>query len=57
VGISQALEWIYPADILDAQEALRGRLVKAVPPPDRLLEEARHLARRFVDGGRRWPRP
>lgn len=49
VGISQALEWIYTADILDAQEALRGRLVKAVLPSEQLLEEARRLARRFVE--------
>lgn len=49
VGISQALEWIYTADIVDAQEALRGRLVKAVVPSEQLLEEARRLARRFVD--------
>jgi enoyl-CoA hydratase/carnithine racemase len=49
VGISQALEWIYTADILDAQEALRGRLVKAVLPSEQLLEEARRLAQRFVE--------
>lgn len=49
VGIQQALEWAYTADIFDAQEALRGRLVKAVYPPEQLLEEARKLARRIVD--------
>lgn len=49
VGIQQALEWVYTADIFDAEEALRGRLVKAVYPPDQLLEEARRLARRIVD--------
>jgi enoyl-CoA hydratase/carnithine racemase len=49
VGISQALEWIYTAEIVEAQEALRGGLVKAVYPPDQLLEEAKKLARRFVD--------
>lgn len=49
VGISQALEWIYTADIFDAQEAQRGGLVKAVVPPDQLLNEARRLARRIVD--------
>src|SRR6218665_3340042 len=40
VGIQQALEWVYTADIFDAQEALRGRLVKAVYPAEQLLEEA-----------------
>jgi enoyl-CoA hydratase/carnithine racemase len=49
VGIQQALEWVYTADIFDAQEALRGRLVKAVFPPEQLLEEARKLARKIVD--------
>jgi enoyl-CoA hydratase/carnithine racemase len=48
VGISQALEWIYTADIFDAAEAQRGGLVKAVVPAERLLEEARALARRIV---------
>jgi enoyl-CoA hydratase/carnithine racemase len=49
VGISQALEWAYSADILDAQEALRGGLVKAVYAPDQLLDEAHKLAHRLVD--------
>lgn len=49
VGIQQALEWVYTADIFDAQEALRGRLVKAVHPPEQLLEEARKLAHKIVD--------
>jgi enoyl-CoA hydratase/carnithine racemase len=49
VGISQALEWVYTADIIDAAEALRGRLVKAVFAPEQLLDEARRLARRIVE--------
>ncbi len=49
VGISQALEWIYTADIFDAQEARRAGLVKAVHTPDQLLYEARKLARRIVE--------
>lgn len=48
VGIQQALEWVYSADILTAEEALRGRLVKAVVPPEKLLDEAYALARKFV---------
>jgi enoyl-CoA hydratase/carnithine racemase len=32
VGISQALEWVYSADIFDAEEARRGGLVRAVYP-------------------------
>jgi enoyl-CoA hydratase/carnithine racemase len=49
VGISQALEWCYSADILEPAEALRGGLVKAVLPPDQLLPEAYKLARKWVE--------
>jgi enoyl-CoA hydratase/carnithine racemase len=49
VGIQQALEWVYTADIFDAQEALRGRLVRSVHPAEQLLEEARQLAHTIVD--------
>lgn len=48
VGIQQALEWVYTADVFDAQEALQGRLVKAVYPPDELLSAAHALAQRIV---------
>jgi len=47
VGISQALEWTYSADILKPDEALAGRLVKAVYPPEQLLEEAYKIARKI----------
>ena len=49
VGISQALEWCYSADILEPAEALRGGLVKAVLPPDQLLPQAYALARKWVE--------
>jgi enoyl-CoA hydratase/carnithine racemase len=49
VGIQQALEWIYSADIFDGAEAQRGGLVKAVYAPDQLLPEAYKLARKFCD--------
>ena len=48
VGIQQALEWVYTADIFDAQEAVSGRLVKAVYTPDELLPAAIALARRII---------
>jgi enoyl-CoA hydratase/carnithine racemase len=48
VGISQALEWVYSADIIKPQEALQGRLVKAVYPADQLLQEAYAIARRIA---------
>lgn len=49
VGLSQALEWVLSADILSAEEARAGGLVKAVLPPDQLLPEAYKLARKFVE--------
>ena len=45
VGISQALEWTYMADIFDGHEAQRGGLVKCVVPPEQLLDEAMKIAR------------
>jgi enoyl-CoA hydratase/carnithine racemase len=49
VGTQQALDWLYSAEIFDADEALRGGLVKAVHAPEALLEEAYKLARRYTE--------
>jgi len=49
VGISQALEWCYSGRVFPAQQALAGRLVSKVVPPDQLLPVARELARGFID--------
>lgn len=49
VGISQALEWNYSAEIFDGEEARRCGLVKAVYPPDELLEAAHQLAHKLTD--------
>jgi len=48
VGIQQALEWVYAADILTAEEALAGRLLRSVHEPDELLPAAYELARRVT---------
>lgn len=48
VGMQQALEWVYSADILDAEQALAGRLLRSVHEPDELLPAAQELARSFV---------
>ncbi len=48
VGIQQALEWAYSGDLIGAEEALETRLVKAVYPAAKLLDEARALARKFT---------
>lgn len=50
VGVQQALEWVYSADIFDAAEAVRGRLARSVHAPESLLEDAKALARKFVAG-------
>jgi enoyl-CoA hydratase/carnithine racemase len=48
VGISRALEWVYGADILSAQEALEGGLIRSVHADHELLDAAYDLARRFT---------
>lgn len=50
VGPQQALEWVLSAEIFDAAEGLRGGLFRSVHAPETLLEEARALARKFIDG-------
>jgi enoyl-CoA hydratase/carnithine racemase len=50
VGLQQAFEWIYSADIFDAQEAFRAGLVRSVHPPETLLGAAKSLARKFTTG-------
>ncbi|MFQ3666027.1 MAG: crotonase/enoyl-CoA hydratase family protein [Sphingomonadaceae bacterium] len=49
VGIAQAMEWCLTGRVFDAAEALSGRLVSRVLPPDELLPAARALAREIAD--------
>ena len=49
VGISQALEWCFSGRVFDADEALRGGLVRSVHQPDELLPAARALAAEIID--------
>src|SRR6059058_3921562 len=49
VGISQAMEWVYTGRVFDAQEALRGGLVRSVHPPEELLPAARALAAEIAE--------
>jgi len=44
VGVEQALEWAYRADIFDAQEALAKGLIRQVVPAENLVAEARAFA-------------
>ncbi len=48
VGIQQALEWVYSAEVLTAEQALAGRLVRSLHEPEELLGAAQELARSFV---------
>ncbi|CAN5413362.1 crotonase/enoyl-CoA hydratase family protein [soil metagenome] len=48
VGLQQALEWVYTADIVDAAEALRAGLVRSVHAPETLLADAETFARRLI---------
>jgi len=50
VGISRALELVYAADILTAQEAFDAGLLREVVAEDDLLPTAYALAQRFVRG-------
>ncbi|MFT5574505.1 MAG: enoyl-CoA hydratase/carnithine racemase [Bermanella sp.] len=49
VGMSQALEWMYSAEIMDANAAREGGLVRSVHEPEQLLAAANNLARKFID--------
>lgn len=49
VGTQQALEWCMTGRIFDAQEALRGGLVRSVHPQGELMDAARGLAREIAD--------
>lgn len=49
VGVQQALEWCMTGRIFDAQEALRGGLVRSVHAPGELIDAARGLAREIAD--------
>jgi enoyl-CoA hydratase/carnithine racemase len=44
VGISRAMEWIATGRVFDAEEALRGGLVRSVHPAGELLDAAHALA-------------
>ncbi|MGA8847218.1 MAG: crotonase/enoyl-CoA hydratase family protein [Nocardioides sp.] len=50
VGVQQALEWVYSAEIITPEAAQAAHLVRSVHEPDDLLPAALELARSFVVG-------
>ena len=50
VGIQQALEWIYSADIFGAEEARATGLARSVHAPETLLADAQAFARKLIAG-------
>jgi enoyl-CoA hydratase/carnithine racemase len=49
VGIQQATEWVFTGRVFSAEEALQGRLVRSVHPPEELLPAAYALAREIAE--------
>jgi enoyl-CoA hydratase/carnithine racemase len=49
VGPQQALEWVLSAEIFDAEEGRCAGLFRSVHAPESLLDDARALARKFVE--------
>ena len=49
VGLPQALEWCMTGRVFDAEEALKGGLVRSLHAPADLLDAARGLAREIAD--------
>ena len=50
VGMSQALEWCYTAEIFPAAEGLRAGLLRSVHAPETLLSDAQEFAAKLVAG-------
>ena len=48
VGMSQALEWCYTAEIFGAEEGLRAGLLRSVHAPGALLAEAQAFAAKLI---------
>lgn len=49
VGINQAMEWCMTGRIFDADEALKGGLIRSIHPQGELIDAARGLAREIAE--------
>jgi len=48
VGLTRAKEIVYTGDVMDARSALQMGLINKIVPPEKLMEEARALARKLL---------
>ena len=49
VGISKSLEWTFSGKVFDAEEALKGGLIRSVHSKDSLLDEAKKIAIEIIE--------
>ena len=49
VGISKSLEWTFSGKVFDAEEALKGGLIRSVHSKDSLLDEAEKIANEIIE--------
>lgn len=50
VGMQRAQEWVAAAEMINAEDALAGGLVRSIHAPEELLPAAKALARKFAEG-------
>ncbi len=50
VGLSRALEMMYSGELVEAEEALKIGLISRIVPQDKLMDEAKALARKLMQG-------
>ena len=49
VGISKSLEWTFSGKVFDAEEALKGGLIRSIHTKDSLLDEAKKIANEIIE--------
>ncbi len=49
VGISKSLEWTFSGKVFDAEEALKGGLIRSIHSKDSLLDEAEKIANEIIE--------
>ena len=49
VGISKSLEWTFSGKVFDAEEALKGGLIRSIHSKDSLLGEAKKIANEIIE--------